>query len=101
MDARSPVGQDVTFANDPQFFSWMEIWLAHVEDPEMENFVRVYRPVFNRGAGGYLTLYFKRPEGPQGVVAQEVSHIEALRMTTAQAGGRYPPLATWRGVARR
>ena len=91
-----PGEQDLTFTNDPQYFSWMEIWLTHFNDPVMENFVRVYRPVFNRGAGGHLTLYFKRPEGPQGVAVQDIGDIEALQMTAAQAGARYPLLEKWR-----
>src|SRR3546814_3864958 len=72
IDGLPPGEQDLTFTNDPQYFSWLEIWLAPVEDPEMEKFLRVYRPVFTRGARGYLTLYFKRPEGPPGPVAPEV-----------------------------
>jgi len=91
-----PGEQDLTFTNDAQYFSWMEIWLAHFDEPAMENFARVYRPIFNRGAGGYLTLYFKRPEGPQGVVAQDIGDIENLQMTAAAAGARYPLLEKWR-----
>src|SRR3546814_9737758 len=85
IDGLPPGEQDLTFTNDPQYFSWMEIWLAHVEDPELENFVRVYSPVFNRGAGGYLTLYFPRPEGTQVVAEQEVSDLEALRIERKSA----------------
>lgn len=94
--ALPPGEQDLSFTNDPQYFSWMEIWLSHFDNPQMERFVRVYRPIFNRGAGGYLTLYFKRPEGPQGVVAQEVGDIEALQMSAAQTGAQYPLLEKWR-----
>lgn len=91
-----PGEQDLTFTNDAQYFAWMEIWLAHFDDPAMEEFVRVYRPIFNRGAGGYLTLYFKHPEGPRGVVAQDVSDIAALQLSLAPSGGRYPLLEKWR-----
>jgi poly(beta-D-mannuronate) lyase len=91
-----PGEQDLTFTNDAQYFSWMEIWLAHFDEPAMENFAHVYRPIFNRGAGGYLTLYFKRPEGPQGVVAQDVGSIEDLQMMAAGSGARYPLLEKWR-----
>lgn len=91
-----PGEQDLTFTNDPQYFSWMEIWLSHFENPEMERFVRVYQPIFNRGAGGYLSLYFKRPEGPTGVVAQDIGEIEALQISAARSGARYPLLEKWR-----
>src|SRR5690606_24135362 len=94
--ALPPGDQDLSFTNDPQYFAWMEIWLAHVDDPEVEELVSVYRPAFNRGAGGYLTLYFKRPAGPQGVAAQDVSAMEDLQMMAAEAGARYPLLEKWR-----
>jgi len=94
--ALPPGDQDLSFTNDAQYFSWMEIWLAHFEDPAMAEFMRIYRPIFNRGAGGYLTLYFKRPEGPRGVVARDIGDIEALQLTSAVSGGRYPLLEKWR-----
>src|SRR3546814_15647371 len=61
IDGLPPGEPDLTFTNDPQAFSWMEIWLSHVQDPEIENFVRVDRPVLNRCGGGYRTRYSNRP----------------------------------------
>jgi poly(beta-D-mannuronate) lyase len=88
--------QDLTFTNDPQYFSWMEIWLTHFDDPAMEDFVRVYRPIFNRGAGGYATLYFKRPEGARGVVIESIPDPDSLQTRMAASGARYPLLEKWR-----
>src|SRR3546814_16162908 len=53
ISALPPGDQDLSFTNDPQYFAWMEIWLTHFDDPLEEELVRVYRPTFNRGAGGY------------------------------------------------
>jgi poly(beta-D-mannuronate) lyase len=91
-----PGEQDLTFTNDGQYFSWMEIWLSHFDNPTMERFAGVYRPMFNRGAGGYLTLYFKRPQGPQSVAAQPAGDMRALHMIEAEVGARYPLLEKWR-----
>src|SRR3546814_249620 len=84
ISALPPGDQDLSFTNDPQYFAWMEIWLTHFDDPLVEELVRVYRPTFNRGAGGYLTLYFKRPQGPQGVAAQDVRDLADLQMMAAE-----------------
>lgn len=91
-----PGEQDLSFTNDPQYFSWMEIWLSHFDDPAMEDFVRVYRPIYNRGAGGFVTLYFKRPEGAQGVVVETLPDPDGLQTRMAASGARYPLLEKWR-----
>jgi poly(beta-D-mannuronate) lyase len=91
-----PGEQDLTFVNDAQYFSWMEIWLSHFDNPAMERFVQLYRPTENRGAGGHTTLFFKRPVGPQAIAAQTVRAVESARMKTGVAGMRYPLLETWR-----
>ena len=96
IDGLPPGEQDLTFTNDEQYFSWMEIWLKHFDDPAMERFARLYRPIFNRGAGGYTSLYFKRPESPQLVIQQDRETAEAVQLSEVELGARYPRLEKWR-----
>ncbi|MHB0774506.1 alginate lyase family protein [Halomonas sp. WWR20] len=56
------------FLEDGQYFAWMEFYLTHFDDPRIEEFIRKYRPIDNRGAGGYVTLYFMDPEAQQQVI---------------------------------
>lgn len=64
----APHEQYQGFLNDEQYFSWMEIYLHNKDYPRMERFLKQYRPVDNRGAGGYITLYFMDPEAQQRIV---------------------------------
>jgi poly(beta-D-mannuronate) lyase len=57
----APREQDLWFMEDDQYFAWMEIWLSRFDAPRLERFVAPYRPVHNRSAGGYVTLYFWDP----------------------------------------
>lgn len=91
-----PGEQDLSFTNDRQYFSWMEIWLTHHENPAMERFIRLYRPLFNRGAGGYVTLFFKEPESPRKIAKQDIRGLETVRMSAAEVGAQYPNLEKWR-----
>ena len=91
-----PGEQDLAFTNDEQYFAWMEIWLSHFENPAMEQFAGLYRPLFNRGVGGYVTLFFKRPEGAKGVILRESRKVAAAQPTGPGAGTRYPRLEKWR-----
>nr|WP_299242382.1 alginate lyase family protein [uncultured Halomonas sp.] len=50
------------FMEDGQYFSWAEAYLSHRSDAALEEFIRPYRPIDNRSAGGYMTLYFLDPE---------------------------------------
>lgn len=50
------------FLKDEQYFSWMEIYLRHHDDPRMSRYLSEQRPVNNRSAGGYTTFYFMPPE---------------------------------------
>lgn len=67
----APHEQYRSFLRDGQYFSWMEIYLSHFDHPRMEQFVKKYRPIDNRGAGGYITLYFMNPEAQQQVVISD------------------------------
>jgi poly(beta-D-mannuronate) lyase len=88
--------QDLEFTNDGQFFSWMEIWLSHFENPSMSRFLNHLRPIFNRSAGGYLTLYFKEPETPLTAIKRDLVDLDTARMSEAELGARYPILEKWR-----
>ncbi|WP_460543259.1 alginate lyase family protein [Halomonas shantousis] len=59
------------FLEDGQYFSWMELYLTHFDDSRIKDFIRKYRPIDNRGAGGYVTLYFMDPDAQQQVVISD------------------------------
>ncbi|PRY72781.1 alginate lyase family protein [Halomonas ventosae] len=67
----APLEQYTGFLKDPQYFTWMEIYLERFDDPRVEDFIRRIRPLYNRSAGGYMTLYFMDPEAQQHVVLDE------------------------------
>lgn len=96
VDGLPPGEQDMSFTNDNQYFSWMEIWLSHFDDPKMERFVRLHRPVYNRGAGGHATLLFKNPESPDRSYERQLANLEMDRMSAAEIGALYPYLEKWR-----
>lgn len=96
VDGLPPGEQDLAFTNDPQYFSWMEMWLQHHAEPSMVRFVRQLRPIFNRGAGGSATLFFKPPEDPRTTLRRDFENLATVRMTEAELGGRYPILEKWR-----
>jgi poly(beta-D-mannuronate) lyase len=57
----APPRQDYGFIHDNQYFAWMEIWLSRFDAPRLERFVAQRRPLYNRSAGGYVTLFFWDP----------------------------------------
>ena len=57
----APPRQDYDFVHDDQYFAWMEIWLSRFDAPRLERFVAPRRPIYNRSAGGYVTLFFWDP----------------------------------------
>ncbi|MCE9662632.1 alginate lyase family protein [Halomonas sp. M5N1S17] len=58
-----PLEQYRGFTRDPQYFTWLEIYLTRFELSQAESFAQRVRPLYNRSAGGYMTLYFMPPEG--------------------------------------
>ncbi|MEC8916855.1 MAG: alginate lyase family protein [Pseudomonadota bacterium] len=50
------------FLDDEQYLAWMEVYLQHREDPRISHYVSQKRPIDNRSAGGYVTLYFMDPK---------------------------------------
>ena len=57
----SDEAQDLHFMDDPQYFSWAEIYLSRFENAELEAIIAAHRPIYNRSAGGLATLYFADP----------------------------------------
>lgn len=74
----APTDQYKGFMLDDQYFAWMEIYQAHFNEPRIAEFLRTQRPVYNRSAGGYATLYFMDPEAQVQTVARD----ERRRMVT-------------------
>ena len=77
----APHEQYTGFLKDNQYFAWMEIYQSRFDDPRIERFLAQVRPVYNRSAGGYQTLYFMSPEAQQHLVVDEQE-----RETTAFEG---------------
>lgn len=61
VERRTGTVQDLWFMADPQYFSWMELYGARYPSARIDRLIRARRPVYNRSAGGYVTLYFYRP----------------------------------------
>lgn len=78
-----PTEQYQGFMDDPQYFAWMEIYQAHFQDPDIAAFITPYRSIYNRSAGGYVTLYFMPPGAqrralPGHPVPRSASHIDPI-----------------------
>ncbi|MEC9483306.1 MAG: alginate lyase family protein [Halomonas sp.] len=67
----APHEQYKGFLKDDQYFAWMEIYQSRFDDPRIAEFLKPYRPIYNRGAGGYVTMYFMDPEDQQRAVLEE------------------------------
>ncbi|MFC3283155.1 alginate lyase family protein [Litchfieldella rifensis] len=67
----APREQYLGFLKDDQYFSWMEIYQSRFHDPRVANFLKTMRPIYNRSAGGYMTLYFMDPKAQQNIVLDE------------------------------
>ncbi|GHA95706.1 alginate lyase family protein [Modicisalibacter luteus] len=66
----APHEQYKGFFQDDQYFAWMEMYQSRFQSPRIAEFIRSYRPVYNRGAGGYVTLYFMDPQAQQHEIVQ-------------------------------
>ena len=53
--------QDMAEAIKPTNLVWLEPWYARTRDPKAERWLRDYRPLTHRGAGGDLTMLFGAP----------------------------------------
>ena len=78
----APHEQYSGFLKDPQYFTWSEVYLDRFDAPRVKDFIRQLRPLYNRSAGGYMTLYFMDPEAQDHVVLdtkkQETQAFEGL-----------------------
>nr|WP_298413544.1 alginate lyase family protein [uncultured Halomonas sp.] len=75
----APREQYTGFFNDDQYFSWMEIYQQHFNDPRISEFIKPLRPIFNRSAGGYATLYFMNPDAQQQQIIKMDERSEEIR----------------------
>lgn len=76
----APLEQYTGFLKDPQYFTWMEIYLTRFDDPRIADFVTRVRPLYSRSAGGYATLYFMSPDAQQHLfLDEEQRQTEAFR----------------------
>lgn len=76
----APLDQYAGFLRDPQYFTWMEIYLSHFDHQKMSSLVGRTRPTYNRSAGGYITLYFMDPDAQQHIDTNEQrQNTEAFR----------------------
>lgn len=66
-----PREQYTGFLHDPQYFAWMEFYQARFDDPRITDFLPRLRPIYNRSAGGYMTLYMMPPDAQQQAVLDE------------------------------
>ncbi|MGQ4879552.1 alginate lyase family protein [Billgrantia sp. LNSP4103-1] len=77
----APREQYTGFLKDNQYFAWMEMYRARFGESRFDDFLASMRPIYNRGAGGYATLYFMEPEAQQ-----QIRHDEEERQTRAFEG---------------
>ncbi|MCK2184330.1 alginate lyase family protein [Halomonas getboli] len=73
----APHEQYTGFLKDSQYFSWMEIYQDRYHDPRIADFIRRQRPIYNRSAGGYMTLYVMDPDAQQNIVMDEKQREDA------------------------
>jgi poly(beta-D-mannuronate) lyase len=52
-------GQDATFLEDGQYFGWLELLAGKKQWKDAtQALLAAHRPAYNRGLGGYMTLYY-------------------------------------------
>ncbi|WP_458525523.1 alginate lyase family protein [Onishia taeanensis] len=67
----APHEQYTGFLKDSQYFAWMEVYQSHVDAPAIDAFIKQIRPIYNRSAGGYMTLYFMAPDAQRHLVMDQ------------------------------
>jgi poly(beta-D-mannuronate) lyase len=67
----APRDQYTGFLKDDQYFAWMEMYRSRFDDDRFEELLKPIRPIYNRSAGGYATLYFMDPEAQEHIVPHE------------------------------
>tara|TARA_R110002049_G_scaffold80523_6_gene204877 strand:- start:7257 stop:8516 length:1260 start_codon:yes stop_codon:yes gene_type:complete len=67
----APQEQYTGFLRDPQYFTWMEIYLSHFDHQRMASLITRARPTYSRSAGGHVTLYFMDPDAQEHIYTDE------------------------------
>ncbi|PRY65765.1 poly(beta-D-mannuronate) lyase [Vreelandella songnenensis] len=67
----APREQYTDFLSDPQYFTWMEIYLSHFEHEGMASLITRARPTYSRSAGGPVTFYFMDPGAQEHIRMDE------------------------------
>ncbi|WP_231489510.1 alginate lyase family protein [Billgrantia saliphila] len=67
----APRDQYTGFLKDDQYFAWMEMYRKRFDDDRFDDLLAPMRPIYNRSAGGYATLYFMEPEVQTHIVPDE------------------------------
>lgn len=78
----APREQYTGFLKDDQYFAWMEMYNARFGEDRINDLLAPMRPIYNRGAGGYATLYFMDPDVQEHLVIDD----EGRRKTQAFEG---------------
>ncbi len=63
--AHAPEEQNLWFLDDRQYFVWMELYAARFPNERVEAFIENRRPLYNRSAGGAVTMYVYEPDRPR------------------------------------
>ncbi|WP_442489470.1 alginate lyase family protein [Halomonas litopenaei] len=83
----APSEQYRGFLTDPQYFSWMEVYQSRFDDPRIADFLEQRRPIYNRSAGGYVTLYFMAPRAQQHLELEDQSRKQQTLEALNEADG--------------
>lgn len=76
----APREQYTGFLRDPQYFTWMEMYLSHFDHQGMANLITRSRPTYSRSAGGPVTFYFMDPDAQEHIrLDEERQDTEAFR----------------------
>lgn len=61
LDDKADGPQQLRYQKDDQYFAWVEPYIKRYPNKTLEEMITIRRPLFNRSAGGFSTLYFYAP----------------------------------------
>ncbi|WP_169816606.1 alginate lyase family protein [Rhodovibrio salinarum] len=67
--------QNRWFMDDPQYFAWMETYIRDFPNEGMQKLLTPRRPTYNRSAGGFMTLYFRKPDPSNEATSQTLVQV--------------------------
>jgi poly(beta-D-mannuronate) lyase len=67
--------QNLWFMDDPQYFAWMEAYIRDFPHQGMQKLLKPRRPTYNRSAGGFMTLYFRKPDPDTQATTQTIVQV--------------------------